>query len=425
MALFSRRTLQRILNENTNFLNSEQSVAHVKRLNEATDLSTEWEIVMLNAFSKLGNVIHEPKNLGNRQIDLCFCASENIGYSFVADITTVSDDGLDKNNPQHLFMQELHRILKKYNLDGKGFSYRINGQKKKNYKLKLENYSSILNGNFVNFLKNKVLTDLSSSHTFTADSKGLSITISYIPNQRYLTGSHPSYTATYTVKNNPVYNGLKTKSDQLRELDYNGPKGIIICDGSCSLLKNTNKSAGSYTGKEVIQDFLNNTNTIDFVITVVPYYQSKKQAYTKTQLYLNPQKAVPIADELNQYLSYVNKYLPLPISNVQNARYRLLDDVKDYMRNSFFGGLEMTSSTIKISSRAIIGVLAGQIKLERFIEDTFGDLPNFFELNLQKGNLFKNIRIEKHPDSDDDYIVFECAHDPAISPFIEPISEKE
>ena len=59
MVIFSRITNQRLLNENASFLNNEQSQNHQRHLNEG-DISFEWEVVLLNVFSKIGEVIHEP-----------------------------------------------------------------------------------------------------------------------------------------------------------------------------------------------------------------------------------------------------------------------------------------------------------------------------------------------------------------------------
>jgi hypothetical protein len=52
MAIFCRRTLQRLINENATFLTRKQLVSHVNKLNDG-DLSAEWEVVLLNVFSKV------------------------------------------------------------------------------------------------------------------------------------------------------------------------------------------------------------------------------------------------------------------------------------------------------------------------------------------------------------------------------------
>ncbi|SRR6266568_829809 len=88
MALFSRRCLQRLIDENADFLSPEQLEEHMRRLNHVREeyLSTEWEIAILNCFSKLGNIKHEPKEYGgSRLLDLVF---DSPAIQFGADIAT-------------------------------------------------------------------------------------------------------------------------------------------------------------------------------------------------------------------------------------------------------------------------------------------------------------------------------------------------
>jgi len=97
MALFARRVLQRVLDENSNFLTAEQSANVVSRLNQNDEhyLALEWEQVILNAAAKCGNVEHE-RLLGSSRPDLLFRSSD---CEFIADITTASDHGFDALNP--------------------------------------------------------------------------------------------------------------------------------------------------------------------------------------------------------------------------------------------------------------------------------------------------------------------------------------
>ena len=92
MAIFSRRTLQRLIDENATFMRKDQLEKHKRKLNEA-DLSFEWEVVLLNVFSKLGKVIHEPvfENC-SRKIDILFSTKIKDEIEFLTDITTISTD---------------------------------------------------------------------------------------------------------------------------------------------------------------------------------------------------------------------------------------------------------------------------------------------------------------------------------------------
>jgi hypothetical protein len=74
MAIFSRRTIQRLINENASFLTTKQIKSHVDNLNNG-DLGAEWEVVLLNVFSKLGRVEHE-KNFNGKKPDIYFTSED-------------------------------------------------------------------------------------------------------------------------------------------------------------------------------------------------------------------------------------------------------------------------------------------------------------------------------------------------------------
>ncbi len=110
MAIFSRRILQRLLTENSEFLTKGQTRKYVRELNTAHNeptLAFEWEVVLVNAFSKVGKVRHE-EPLGNgKGADIYFEVVENPHQNFTVDITTASDKGLNENNPFQLLWDEL------------------------------------------------------------------------------------------------------------------------------------------------------------------------------------------------------------------------------------------------------------------------------------------------------------------------------
>src|SRR5712692_4689259 len=99
MAIFSRRSLQRVVDESNSFLKSAQLRRHVNTLNQAQSgaIPTEWELVVAHAFNRLGHVIYEPHLGGNTHPDIRFTAP-NAKESVVIDIAVVSDKHLHKEN---------------------------------------------------------------------------------------------------------------------------------------------------------------------------------------------------------------------------------------------------------------------------------------------------------------------------------------
>src|SRR5882724_2153010 len=127
MAIFSRRTLQRLINENADFLKPSQLRDHVNKLNIGSEhsLDTEWEVLLLNIFSKLGSVTHEPQLPGiTSRPDIHFTSSQQ---SFIADIACISDKGTDELNAVQALYDRLMKIADEKRLRGNSFGLNVEG----------------------------------------------------------------------------------------------------------------------------------------------------------------------------------------------------------------------------------------------------------------------------------------------------------
>jgi hypothetical protein len=119
MPIFSRRVLQRLLNENRIFLQDRQVKAIVNRLNSLDkSIATEWEVVLINALSKLGHVSHE-KDFNGKTPDIHFECEEM--PSFVADIKTITDEFYENNNSLKYFRERFYNFLSKKRCLVRGF----------------------------------------------------------------------------------------------------------------------------------------------------------------------------------------------------------------------------------------------------------------------------------------------------------------
>lgn len=438
MPIFSRRILQNMINENAKLLNKEQLSRHIRSLNKANEesISFEWEVVLLYALSKLGNVVYE-QNLGGKQRpDLYFTSKNGSNPSFVADIVTVSDRGYEAKNPLESFINELSRLRKKYGLKHGGFSWKIGGAtegpfRDQKMKLKLPSRGelhNIFNDKFHYFMR-KIKSNPSLPESFIIKTMFVDIEILYNPNQRYDFRNYPSYTVAYSLTKNPVYNDLKSKRNQLKKTNYNGLLSIFLCDGGCNLFRDKMYSPFKYNLADVISYFLKRTSTISLIITFtvkrsLNSFHLLGKPYAEIQFFTNSPLIMNLG---NQLINELAKVIPEPVTDVINA----LNHLKSKYRKegiSHYGGLEMSRKTAKISSRALLALLAGRIPQEKFLKDhglisseRHRDAINLFELNLREGRLISEIRIEKSSDEDDDRIIIEFGNpDPAISPFAVP-----
>jgi len=108
--------------------------SRVDILNRSFDISaiaTEWELVVLNAFSKLGNVSYEKKLGGISEIDVYFQLNKFPKIFLIADITAVTDEGYEKNNPIKQFYKKVRKFGLLLELCFKGHHIACEGGKKK------------------------------------------------------------------------------------------------------------------------------------------------------------------------------------------------------------------------------------------------------------------------------------------------------
>lgn len=185
----------------------------------------------------------------------------------------------------------------------------------------------------------------------------------------------------------------------------------------------------------MISQFLFDNSFISFVVTVVVKREDsfKLSAFdanpyiVHTDLYPGSTYALMGFDmmELLEALTY-----PLAQKNAINAIHflewaesREKEDQGDYI------GATMTrtinSTTIKVSARRVLELLAGKITAEEFrLHCDFGPEENPFKQALDRRNVI--VKIENLKGDDDDWLVVEVeGPNAAISPFVAPQSGKK
>jgi hypothetical protein len=462
MAIFSRRTLQRFINENAKFIEERKLRQHINNLNNINPeqyLSYEWEVAILNIFSKVGKLTHEPV-FGKKTPDILF-SSYNNDCNFIAEILTISDQYFEEQNPIEHFRKEFERVIKKNNLDICSFNVRVEGNNgidflKEKKKLKLPrkeefNDKIFKKNDFLVFLS-KIKSKPESQHDCVLKDSNLDLHITYHPHkfryhplQKGFGMSHPYYRGIFDtdidyskqgnrivrmLKNNVVYRGLDNKCKYLKKIkDSNSLEekiGVILCDGGCDLIHN---SSNYYcTLEKILNTCLYYNSYIDFILVVkTKKYMSSPPVSSIFFSGRNCDKQ--ISDHLYEIVNQALDNLPNPISNADNAIANLrLQKNKGF---SFHGGGRFAAmfggwySAITLSLRSLLELFAGELKQEKFFRDyhfvennesiIYRDFPeNPFEKNLDKGIFIKSFTIEKFLDKDDDYITFnfseECSY---------------
>lgn len=444
MFIFPRRTLQRQLDEVAALLSPEQSQSLVKRLNAPGQdrLAAMWELIVLWALSRLGQITHEAALSSGRRPDVTFESKE---VNFIADITTVSDSGLHDDNGLRPLWADLQRLVQKYGLNGNHFSLEAAGAyvgKFGDAKVKLalpapKDRAGVVKRHIEPFVRRAKETGQAMKEAVEAD--GHSFILGYNPKQRYAHISHLSYDVAASRDKNPLGNRLKAKARQLKGAPEGYLTGIIACDGGCGLMKrkHTTGTGGTYDRRQVAADFLRQNSSIDFVMVVS--VDVKHSVFGGTAAYQGDADLIlsdssvasgRITDEQATALSATIKAaldaLPAFTLDPLNASYRCMRDVPLDM----IGGQLRSGRTLKISSRSLISLLAGNLTLEEFLERyewTPGSRhSNPFAVARQHGQLIKSVKVEQDERHDDDWLVIEFGDpDPAVAPFSIPTAKPE
>lgn len=447
MPLFSRRTVQRWLNELVDTISSNDLGRITATLNRGgiQALDNEWELAVIRGLRNFGTISYEEGSRGSSRPDVLFEMTDRPHATFLADITTVSDRGLENENPVELFRRELATLVRKQGLKPEHFIDHIQGARVGpfgNGKMRLnlpsrKEIPSFLKTRLSTFLDEIVKRNL-THHSIAIKEGGIEFAIRYDRNAHFAGGGHVTYSLPYSPTKNPLSNKLREKAKQLNRSAFNGPKGIIICDANSRVLKSSIYSAHTYSDRDIIFPFLRKNTSINFVMTIwvrwprnniiiqgVPLEHGKQ---LEGKVFINPDARHSLPVEVEKILERFLSTLPQPVDDALNASNRI-SKRRTNVGLSLLGGWSMEDNTIKIPSRALTELLAGQLDQKKFFKisgfrardaDDKTGCWNQFDRMLSEGRLIKNLSVEKCKD-DDDWIVFEYGDpDPALSPLVVP-----
>lgn len=440
MPLFVRRVLQRILDASAGLLTRDQLAEHVKRLNASGSrvLQTEWEVVLIHAFSRLGMVAYERPLSNGTKPDLTVTSP---AWSFVAEIVTVSDAGFHDQNPyedSHRFVIEQAR---RHGLTGAGLDIGVDGTHEgtdyyhRRMRLALprtDDERAAFALALDTFLE-EIAANPRRLHSLRFINGRVRLTIGYTPGRRSISGNYPSYTTAYGIENSPIYRALEDKARQLREADASMPRGIIVCDGDCASLGDLRGSPNGFGLRQIVSNFLGRHAHVDFVLCLaVKRRWSSLLNPLPTLHVVEPTLFVPeraksrVTALVAIALQSVVQHLPRVSETPRNAL--ALAKVEHRARTRYAsGGWKMADPEVRISARALLNLLTGSVSQKEFMEahgfvrtrDGHGPPPmNPFKMLSQGGRLLAGAHIEEQPDRDDDWIVFKFGRpDPAVGSF--------
>src|SRR6266852_3284979 len=127
MTIFARRSIQRVLNTLAGTLSAHQLETLVGKLNanNPQSLASEWELLVLFGLMHWGRVSHEAPLGGPSKADIFLQLEDDPTVQFAADITCVSDRGLEDANPIAELMNLIREKASKLAIPAGGFDHRV------------------------------------------------------------------------------------------------------------------------------------------------------------------------------------------------------------------------------------------------------------------------------------------------------------
>jgi len=446
MPLFTRRVLQRLLDENARLLTPAQTSEHVKRLNATGSrvLQTEWEVALVNAFAQVGSVRYEDPLSDGKKVDLTCTLRVDPPWAFVADIITVSDKGFHEQNRYRELQDHVITLARENGLPGGGWDIRVEGDhvgphyRGRRMQLSLPRTPEEIAA--FDAALTKYFADLRAQPTASTTLRHyqgkVKVTITHTPGGEFISGGHPSYTTAYGIANNPVYRALQDKAKKLRSVERSMPRGVIVSDGDCATLRTLHGDPNGFGLRRIVQEALGRDDEVDFVLCLPVHTRSRSLVSPfPSEIYIQPhlfilQPSVPkFIPQAAAALEAVASFLPTIHRTPQNA---ILHSRVEHRRRTKYanGGWAMADPEVRISARALLNLLTGNISQREFFEannyvvahDPRGARPmNPFRLLSKDGRLFVSARVERSPEEDDDEVVFRFGNpDPAVGPFRDP-----
>lgn len=434
--IYPRRALQRRLDELRDVLDGEAVDKLAERLNRAGKdrVAAMWELVVLHGLSKCGPLQNEVALVSLRRPDILF---EQGALRLTADVTAVSDEGLDKDNPYHELSQLIEAAKNKLKLPIGGLDLRVRSK----HESTKRGIRTVLvlppRGKLQEFVRQTIVPQLREQMTagkfplriaIDDDDVGLDITIDPTKSP-YSSGSFAAYDVPKIKDRNPLYSALKAKAEQLRGAD--GITGVIVGDGDCVVLSGRSANRDEVSTMPIVAEFFRQFSSVDFVLLLsvresrhgwAPYPPPVRQ--NDASLFVR--EGCDARSELNTLFQAMIEHFPKPAMVPVNGALRAREDDYDLGHH---GGYSMSgSSVVRLGLREFTEIFAGLRTLQdngaKYVEAArkLPQEPNHLQAivlrNLMAGRLPESIEIIKTDEEDnDDWVEIRFGEiDPAIAP---------
>lgn len=421
--IFSRRSIQAKLDAVGPSISKEAHQDFVQRLNAPVRdrLAAMYELMVLYALLEQGAVELEVEQQTGKKPDITF---KNKKIEFIADVTSVSDRGLDEINPYEELSQLVENLKNKLKLPIGGVDIKIRSFKERKGSDNQTKLRIPARKKLAEFFKERIEPEIREQNRtgglpirVEIDDEVAGLTVEIDPAKGpYSSGGYASYDRPTIRDRNPFYKALRSKAKQLKGID--GITGIIVCDAHCATMAGQVLGGPKELSVDLTNDFLGRNSSVDFVFLIsvrenqVAWYNPQDRT-RRVHGTLLTQANFKHHDDLDELFQEMLSRFPKPISMPINAARQA---VRSDYGWGHHGGFRMSGQTFRLSSRMIMEVLSGKISVERMEEI---QKTNPFKMPFTNGKLPETIQVIKGSEDDsDDWIEFNFSEsDPAITPF--------
>lgn len=440
MPHFTRRRLQAMLNDIVPLIDDQKArdlLARLEKDKVEQALPAEMELAILWALSRIGDLDIEPEWWGDNKRPDAYTEHLVAGEPAVVEIAAPNDNAISGEEAMDGVAVRIGEVASRLR---KGLSdhlyYRFaeeSGYDRGVYfRRRLAPVDYELSGEVRLQIEQWITSGAVDRSRLRLVEPGLDVEVEKTVHKQ--TRYHNTWSTmppeTHSVDDNPLYKLLMRKLAQLKAARHGTHRFIFLGDAGSTLL-NRLGGIGDYdpthrrvSGRQILSHFVEaNARSVESVVVIAPVRKGSMMGREKLQWQVSIFNRPGFEFDPGPLQTVVNQ-LPRPRFEGYQARSLFRQGAYKPTASGWWLGMNITGRIggpmeVKISSRALIDLLAGRMTVDQFRRQ-IGESPNmknFFKHALDSGKTIQGMTFQSGGlDEDDDQLVFALADDPGASP---------